>query len=180
MRETCPPPRAVAIQKSHGDQKRETRGHQIKVGPCRHPMIQTFDETVAKYVPVWCESAPDGSWLGSHRWNVFIVARFGSKSQVVHEQTDQTSSDGQIAQPLQRMFPQLHNERNAGIGRQATVKFRLGRVVQNVNNACAADTGRIVHAGIRKAVVILKLLGALPGEIEHVFLGAEVQATGGT
>ena len=95
------------------------------------------------------------------------------------EQTDQATDQRQVAQPLQRMLPELHCQRNGGVARQAAVEFWLGGIVEDVNHARAADTRGIVNAGVVVAVVIAELLGALFGEELHVVLGAEVQAASG-
>src|SRR5882757_1358291 len=48
--------------------------------------------------------------------------------------------------------------------------------MQDVNYASAANARRIVHPGLREVRMIAKLLRALAGEVQHVFLAAEVEA----
>ena len=50
--------------------------------------------------------------------------------------------------------------------------------MQNIDDAGAADAGRVIDAGVRKVVVIVELLRALIGKRLHVVLGAEVQTAG--
>src|ERR1041384_417949 len=66
------------------------------------------------------------------------------------------------------------------IGRQASVEFRMLRVVQNVNYVRAADRLRIVHACIRESRHIAKLRRASFSQLFHLVFGAEVQTSGGT
>src|SRR5689334_7515517 len=95
------------------------------------------------------------------------------------EEPDQAADQRQVTKPFQRMLPELHGERDGGIAGQATVEFRLGSVMKDVDHAGAADARRIVNTGVREAEMIAELLGAGFGKELHVVLGAEVQAARG-
>ena len=88
--------------------------------------------------------------------------------------------DREIAQPLQRTFPDPDQQRHLRIFRQSAVMFRMIDVVQHVDDMRSADARRIVHAGVLVRGVLVQLLDALLGQILHVVLAAEVQAAGGT
>src|SRR5260370_23446486 len=64
--------------------------------------------------------------------------------------------------------------------RQATIPFGMIDVVQNINDMRATDTGRIVNAGALIRCVLVKLLDPPLGQVLHVVLAAEVEATGRT
>src|SRR5689334_607985 len=110
----------------------------------------------------------------------FFDARLRSESQIVNEEPDQSADDGEIAQPLQRALPQSHADRDVRIGWQAAIQNGLRRVVQNVDYARTADTGWIVNASVRKAVMIAKLFRSLLRQILHVVFAAEVETASGT
>src|SRR5215468_12739449 len=56
------------------------------------------------------------SWLRSRvRRQIFLFTCFRPKAQVMNEQANKPACDCQISQPLQRVFPQFHAERNARI-----------------------------------------------------------------
>src|SRR5712691_5051248 len=56
--------------------------------------------------------------------------RLGSEAQVVHKRAHDAAEDGQIADPLQRVLPELHQPRNVRIARQA-VEFRGAAVLEH-------------------------------------------------
>src|SRR5580692_5300277 len=101
---------------------------------------------------------------------------FGSEPEIVHGKTNKSANHCRISKPLQRPLPKLYRPGNTWIGRQATVKFRLGGVMQHIDHACTAHSRGIIDTGIREVVIITKLLRALLREIFHVFLAAKVQA----
>src|SRR5438876_1735339 len=111
------------------------------------------------------------SWI-----DVFFLTRLRAVAQIVHEEADQSSNHRNVAEPLQRAFPQLYGPRDVGIFRKAAVNFRLSRVMQDVDDAGSANARRIVHPGVREIGMLAKLLRALAGAVQHVVLGAEVQA----
>ena len=102
------------------------------------------------------------------------------ESQVVDRQSEQTSDDGEVAQPFQGMLPKLDAPRNRGILWQTAVNFRIGGVVENIDDVRTADACGIVDACIAEAGNIAELLRALFCEVFHVRFGAEVEAAGGT
>src|SRR5262249_52735662 len=55
----------------------------------------------------------------------------------------------------------------------------VGDIVQDVEDAGAADAFGIVDAGVLMAAMLAQLAGACLGEYRHVFLAAEVKAAGG-
>src|SRR3989440_1584035 len=110
------------------------------------------------------------SWI-----DVFFLTRLRAVAQIVHEEADQSSNHRNVAEPLQRAFPQLYGPRDVGIFGKAAVNFRLGRVMQNINDTGAADAWRIVHAGIRVVRMLAKLFRAPFGKKLHILLAAEVQ-----
>src|SRR5258705_8953178 len=105
--------------------------------------------------------------------------RLRPELQIMSEQSNQAADQGHVAQPLQRVLPELHGQRDSRIAGQPAVKFRLGGVVEDVNPASAADARGIVYAGVFITEVIAKLFGAILGKELHVVLGAEMQAAGG-
>src|SRR5256884_6741345 len=110
------------------------------------------------------------SWI-----DVFFLTRLRAVAQIVHEEADQSSNHRNVAEPLQRAFPQLYGPRDVGIFGRAAVNFRLGRVMQNINDTGAADAWRIVHSGVREIGMLAKLLRAPFGKKPHILLTAEVQ-----
>ena len=58
---------------------------------------------------------------------------------------------GEIADPFGRAFPNADRPGYMRILGQTAVGFGIGHVVQNVDDAGAADAGRIVDAGIRES-----------------------------
>src|SRR5438309_3106066 len=111
----------------------------------------------------------------SSRSEILFVAVLGAESQVVNKEADQSANHGNVAEPLQWAFPQLYGPRDVGIFRKAAVDFRLGRVMQNINHASAANAWRIVHSGVREIGMLAKLLRAPFGKKPHILLTAEVQ-----
>src|SRR5437667_1663860 len=114
----------------------------------------------------------------SSRIDVFFLTRLRAVAQIVHEEADQSSNHRNVAEPLQWAFPQLYGPRDVGIFRKAAVNFRLGRVMQNINHASAANAWRIVDASVREIGMIAKLLRAPFRKELHIFFAAEVQAAG--
>src|SRR5262249_11055813 len=106
----------------------------------------------------------------------------GTVAQVMHEDAHESADNGNVADPLQGVLPELDGPRDVrGLGK-AAIKFGIGGVVQHVNHAGAADSRRIVHAGLSKAieplglgVVVAKLFGAMIRLKQHIILGSEVQ-----
>src|SRR5712692_11675899 len=106
----------------------------------------------------------------SSRIDILILAGLGAVAQVVHEEADQSANHGDVAEPLQRAFPELHRPGDVRIFRQAAVNLRLRSVMQHVNHAGAANAWWIVHSGMRKIRMIAQLFRAFAGEIQHVVL----------
>ena len=52
--------------------------------------------------------------------------------------------------------------------------------MQNVDDAGAADAGRVVHAGVREIGMLAELLRAVSSELKHVVFRTKVQAAGRT
>src|SRR6266851_1799814 len=115
----------------------------------------------------------------SSRMDVFIRVFLRAKSQIVHEEADQSANHRDVAQPLQRPLPQFDRPWNARIFRQAAVDFRLRGVMQNVNHSGTANTGWVVHPRIREIRMLAKLFRASFRKKFHIVLAAEVQAPRG-
>src|ERR1700693_4432319 len=64
------------------------------------------------------------------------------------------------------------------VGGQSAIRFRVGQIVQNVDDARASHALRIVNARVLESVMLAKLRSALLRQVLHVVLGAEVQAAG--
>src|SRR6266480_691748 len=77
--------------------------------------------------------------------DVLILAVLRAESQVMHEEADQSANHCDVAKPLQRPLPEFYGPRNMRVLRQATVKFRLGSVMQHVNHAGATHARWVVH-----------------------------------
>src|SRR5262249_26058523 len=86
---------------------------------------------------------------------------------------------GCVAKPFERALPELDRPRNVRILRQATIRLGVSNVVEDVDDAGAADAGRVVNASVREVVMLLQLLGAGVRELQHVVLRAEMQTAGG-
>src|SRR5438445_7542093 len=110
------------------------------------------------------------SWI-----DVFFLTRLRAVAQIVPEEDDQSSNHPNVAEPLQRAFPQLYGPRDVGILRNAAVTFRLGGAVQYVDDAGSANARRSVHSGVRAIGMLAKLLRAPFGKKPHILLTAEVQ-----
>src|SRR5579883_274121 len=106
-------------------------------------------------------------WLFFHR--------FRAEADVVRRQPDQTRGHRQIAQPLERLLPQPHTQRNLRILGKAAVALRMLDIVQHINHVRAAHAGRIIHARVVVRRILPDLLRALAGQILHVILTAEMQ-----
>src|SRR6266513_6498365 len=117
----------------------------------------------------------DSRFLSS-RMDVLILAVLRAESQVMHEEADQSANHCDVAKPLQRPLPEFYGPRNMRVLRQATVKFRLGSIMQHVNHAGATHARWVVHAGIREVGMIAKLFRASFSKELHIVLAAEVQA----
>src|SRR5436309_14841543 len=100
------------------------------------------------------------SWI-----DVFFLTRLRAVAQIVHDKADQSPNHRNVAEPLQRAFPQLYGPRDVGIFRKTAINFQLGRVMQNINHAGAANARRIVDASVREMRMLAKLLRALAGEV---------------
>src|SRR4029077_9272376 len=104
----------------------------------------------------------------------------GSEAQVVREDAQQTSDDGNVSDPLERLLPEAHRPRNVRVSWQASVKFGIAGIVEDIDNVSAFDSGWIVDSGVCEAGMIAKLSRARFREFLHFGLGAEVQAAGRT
>jgi len=74
---------------------------------------------------------------------------------------DEPADHRRISKPLERTLPNFHGPRNARIGRQPAIHFRLRRVVQHVHYARPAHSRRVVHTRVREIVICAQLLRAL-------------------
>ena len=63
------------------------------------------------------------------------------------------------------------------IFRQASVKFRMFNVVEDIHNVRAADAGRIVKSGIGMSCMFAKLRRALLAKLLHIVFRSEVQTS---
>src|SRR5437016_9141743 len=102
--------------------------------------------------------------------DVLILAVLRAESQVMHEEADQSANHCDVAKPLQRPLPEFYGPRNMRVLRQATVKFRLGSIMQHVDHAGATHARWVVHAGIREVGMIAKLFRASFRKELHVLL----------
>src|SRR5437870_11914964 len=96
----------------------------------------------------------------------------------MRKNANDTAKYGQVAQPLERLLPKLDRQRNRRIPGQ-TILLGVIAKSKDGNDAGAANAGRIVH-GCLSEPGSLQLRHALVGRLEHLVLGAELQATGGT
>ena len=70
---------------------------------------------------------------------------------------------GKSAQPFQRALPNTHQPGHMRIGGQPAVGFRIGRVVQDINDVRSADAGRVVNAGVLIGRLLMKLTDPVLG-----------------
>src|ERR1700756_4029552 len=89
---------------------------------------------------IWCASSAT-----SIRLFVFLDD-LGAESEVVNEYADRSGDDTEVAEPFQRMLPQLDQNWHARILRQTAVGLGIGGVVQNVDDVCSRHTGGIINA----------------------------------
>src|SRR5258708_39472755 len=94
----------------------------------------------------------------SSRMDVFIRVFLRAKSQIVHEEADQSTNHRDVAQPLERPLPQFDRPWNARISRQAAVNFWFRGVMPNVNHSGTATTGCVGLSPITELTLITKLL----------------------
>ena len=71
----------------------------------------------------------------------FSINFLRTEAQIVEGHPEDPGGHGQSAQPFQRAFPNTHQPGHMGIRGQPAVSFRIGRVVQHVDDVRAADTG---------------------------------------
>src|SRR6266446_322058 len=89
-----------------------------------------------------------------------ILNSLGTKPQIVECYAHNTAQYGEIADPLSRTFPKPDDPGNARIFGQPAIRFRVGGIVQYIDDAGAANTRRIIDACLLEAVVLAKLLCA--------------------
>src|SRR5579864_6084615 len=106
-----------------------------------------------------------------------FLAFLRSKPQVVRCESDESADHRNIAEPFQWALPEPYGPRNMRIRRQSAVKFRLGGIMQHVDDARAADSRRIIYACMGEIGMFAKLRRAVICDLEHVFLAAKMQAT---
>ena len=61
-------------------------------------------------------------------WRDFLrvaLNNFWTEAEIVKEHAEDSTDESEISNPLERMFPELDGERNAGIFRQAAVGFGI-------------------------------------------------------
>src|SRR5712692_9663811 len=105
------------------------------------------------------------------------VHGLGSEAHVVDKRANEPADDGQIPQPFQRSLPERNRQRNGRVTGQA-VEFGAIAEREHRHDARAAHPGRIVHGGLAEARG-LELRHALVGHLQHLVLGAKLQAGGG-
>src|SRR5262252_837591 len=98
-----------------------------------------------------------GSLAISDLLRLFLRRGFRAVAHVVHEDTHEPSHNGYVANPFQWVLPEFYSPRDVRVFGQAAVKFGIGRVVQHVNHAGAANPGWIVHTCVSKAIESLGL-----------------------
>src|SRR5947209_18713016 len=99
----------------------------------------------------------------SSRIDVFFLTRLRAVAQIVHEEADQSSNHRNVAEPLQRAFPQLYGPRAVGIFRKSAENFRLIRVMRDVDEAGSATPRRMEPPGCGEIGMLAKMLPALAG-----------------
>jgi hypothetical protein len=82
---------------------------------------------------------------------------FRAEPEIVQRHADDAAEHGEIANPLRRPLPELHHPRNVRIFRQSAIRFRIGHIVQHIDDAGSAHARRIVDARFLDAVVLAKL-----------------------
>src|SRR5262245_26224164 len=109
---------------------------------------------------------------------VRAVRRLRAVPHVVPDGAEHGAEDRDAADRPQDLLPQLDEERDVRVRRQA-VPLRVISVREDRDDARAVDARRIVDRGLREAVV-LELPDAGLCELEHVLLRPEVEASGRT
>src|SRR5262245_11501290 len=72
---------------------------------------------------------------------------FRSKAEIVEGDADEAADHGEVAEPFERSLPDADAPGDARIAGQAAVGFRVGGVVEDIDDAGAADTFGVVDAG---------------------------------
>src|SRR5216683_992365 len=127
------------------------------------------------YDHVTAAAGPASSLVSLFRSLVLVFMLLGAESQIVPKQADQAEDHRQVSNPFERGFPEPDRNRYFRIFGQPAVELGLACVVEDVNHPGAADTGWIVHPGLRKIEVLPKLLGPVLSQFFHVVFAAEVQ-----
>src|ERR1019366_5904392 len=102
----------------------------------------------------------------------------GAEIEVVADGGYERTRDRQQADGSEDVLPEPDSQRHVRVAWQA-VPFRMVRVREDRDDARPADTLRVVERGGREAA-LFELIHAETPQRDHVFLGAEMQAAGGT
>src|SRR5271163_3021226 len=99
------------------------------------------------------------SWNGYRSITVRLL--LGAIAQVMDRDAQNSADHGQVADPLQRAFPDADQQRNGRVLGKASVAFGMFDVVQHVHDMGAADARWIVNTGVGMRGVFPELRGAL-------------------
>jgi len=88
-----------------------------------------------------------------------------------------TEEHGKVANPFRWTLPKPNHPWDTWVPGQATVRFRICCVVENINDSRATHARGIIDASFFEAVMLAQLLGASFGQDGHVVFRTEVQTT---
>src|SRR5436190_2186353 len=179
-----PPPNAARGCTQHAAATRRRAPPSWRVYRGVHALVRQIVRW-PRSMPAFAVRGSAGSLSLTHRWTLLRPAGSrarprarlpGSFHHVVKEGNRRRKQTEEQRHRLRHPLPQRERHRDLRVGRQATVEFGLGDVVEHVDDVRAADRRRVVDAGILEAGVVTKLPGASISQRPQIRLRAELEA----